>query len=155
MRAISLWQPWATAVAIGVKKIETRHWCPTYRGPLAIHAAKRWDKSQRDFAGVELALGRLPKRIPFGAVIAICDLVDVRRVEDIEARGLDPIEKLYGNYSTGRFGWILADVVELTEPIPFKGHQSFFDVPDNLLPLTMQQHRDNREIHGHFGAGHS
>lgn len=38
---ISLWQPWASLIAIGAKQIETRHWATRYRGPLAIHAAKR------------------------------------------------------------------------------------------------------------------
>ena len=41
MRAISLWQPWASVVALGSKRIETRHWSTGHRGPLAIHAAKR------------------------------------------------------------------------------------------------------------------
>ncbi len=40
MKAISLLQPWATLVAIGAKRIETRSWATNYRGPLAIHASK-------------------------------------------------------------------------------------------------------------------
>ncbi len=39
MKAITLWQPWASLIAIGAKKIETRSWATKYRGPLAIHAA--------------------------------------------------------------------------------------------------------------------
>lgn len=41
MKAISLWQPWASLVALGVKTIETRSWSTKYRGPLTIHAAAR------------------------------------------------------------------------------------------------------------------
>ncbi len=41
MKAITLWQPWASLVAIGAKTIETRSWATSYRGPLAIHAAAR------------------------------------------------------------------------------------------------------------------
>ena len=37
MRALSLWQPWASLIFDGRKKIETRHWEMLYRGPLAIH----------------------------------------------------------------------------------------------------------------------
>ena len=33
-------QPWATLVAVGTKQIETRSWETSYRGPLAIHAAR-------------------------------------------------------------------------------------------------------------------
>jgi ASCH domain-containing protein len=42
--AISLWQPWASLIALGVKRIETRSWpCPAkYIGErVLIHAAKR------------------------------------------------------------------------------------------------------------------
>lgn len=152
MRAISLWQPWASAVALGLKKIETRHWATDYRGPLAIHAAKRWQADQQEFAAIERGLGRLPSRLPFGAIVAVVDLVDVRATDELVLT-IHPIEKMYGNYSPGRFGWILHDVRALPEPIPCKGHQSFFSVPDDGLPLTAQQQRDNRERHGHFGSG--
>lgn len=39
MKALTLWQPWASLVALGVKTVETRSWSTPYRGPLAIHAA--------------------------------------------------------------------------------------------------------------------
>lgn len=41
MKAITLWQPWASLIAIGAKKYETRSWKTNYRGPIAIHAAKK------------------------------------------------------------------------------------------------------------------
>lgn len=41
MKALTLWQPWASLIALGIKRIETRSWSTNYRGPLAIHAAKR------------------------------------------------------------------------------------------------------------------
>lgn len=41
MKAITLHQPWATLISLGVKSIETRSWSTSYRGPLAIHAAAR------------------------------------------------------------------------------------------------------------------
>jgi hypothetical protein len=45
MTALSLWQPWATLVAISAKEMETRgRWLYTHRGELAIHAAKRWTR---------------------------------------------------------------------------------------------------------------
>lgn len=40
MKAITLWQPWASLLAIGAKQHETRSWKTSYRGPVAIHAAK-------------------------------------------------------------------------------------------------------------------
>ncbi|UWG96803.1 ASCH domain-containing protein [Dehalobacter sp. DCM] len=41
MKAITLWQPWASLLACGAKKYETRSWDTSYRGPIAIHAAAR------------------------------------------------------------------------------------------------------------------
>src|SRR5580765_8422282 len=43
MKILSLHQPWASLVAIGAKRYETRSWKTDYRGPIAIHAAKKWD----------------------------------------------------------------------------------------------------------------
>lgn len=47
MPAITLWQPWATLVAEGVKMIETRHWPAPHAligQRIAIHAAKKFDR---------------------------------------------------------------------------------------------------------------
>lgn len=40
MKIITLWEPHATLMAIGAKRIETRGWSADYRGPVAIHSAK-------------------------------------------------------------------------------------------------------------------
>lgn len=41
MKAITIWQPWASLLACGAKKYETRSWATRYRGPIAIHAAAK------------------------------------------------------------------------------------------------------------------
>lgn len=132
MKAISLWQPWASAIALGHKRIETRHWFTNYRGPLAIHAAKRWTREQIDFARSERALARLPEQLPLGAIVATCRLVDVQCSEEL-APQVSALERLYGNFAPGRFGWILEDITPLAIPVPFTGKQGFFTVPDDLL----------------------
>lgn len=38
MKALTIYQPWASLIALGAKTIETRSWRTSYRGPLAIHA---------------------------------------------------------------------------------------------------------------------
>lgn len=38
MKALTLHQPWASLIALGVKTIETRSWSTKYRGRIAIHA---------------------------------------------------------------------------------------------------------------------
>lgn len=47
MKALTVTQPWASLIAIGAKRIETRSWRSSYRGPLAIHAAKGFQKEAK------------------------------------------------------------------------------------------------------------
>jgi hypothetical protein len=132
VKALSLWQPWASAIALGLKRIETRHWRTPYRGPLAIHAAKRWTADEREFHAVEHEGGRMPAVLPLGAVVAVCRLVDCRPTERL-LPDLSDDEVAWGNYGRGRWGWILADVEPLAVPVPYRGLQRLFDIPDELL----------------------
>lgn len=125
MRAISLWQPWASAIPLGLKAVETRGRSTAFRGELAIHAARRWAPAQRAFASTERALGRLPGALPFGAIVAVVNLKDVRPATEV-AMIVSAIERLYGDYRSGRFGWLLDDVRPLREPVPCQGRQSFW-----------------------------
>lgn len=52
MKCVSLWQPWASLLVAGEKFCETRTWHLQHRGPLLIHASKRWD-SNIAFAAAE------------------------------------------------------------------------------------------------------
>lgn len=38
MKAITIWQPYASLIAAGLKEYETRSWPTRYRGPIAIHS---------------------------------------------------------------------------------------------------------------------
>jgi activating signal cointegrator 1 len=53
VKAISLWQPWASLIACGAKPFETRDWPPPrdlIGQPIAIHAAKKIDPGAAKFA---------------------------------------------------------------------------------------------------------
>lgn len=153
MRAITLTQPWATLVAIGAKRIETRSWATSYRGPLAIHAATGLGpvggkKGLRDLCcrdpffnalrngGIDLDQVDVDV-LPFGAIVAVCDLVACEEMdpeEDAALGGwwkiiggkrmhwaLTAQEHAFGDYSPGRYAWLLTDVRALPEPIPARG----------------------------------
>ena len=51
MKALSLWQPWASLVAFGEKKVETRIWKTSYRGPIAIASTK----AERPLPGIGMS----------------------------------------------------------------------------------------------------
>lgn len=83
MKAITLWQPWASSIAIGAKGYETRGWATSYRGPIAIHAAKRPyqkiieslpEETQQILRGLFDLKSEL---LPTGSIICTADLVNV------------------------------------------------------------------------------
>jgi hypothetical protein len=153
VKALSLWQPWATLVAIGAKRIETRHWATSYRGPLAIHAAKKWDRElaalsrEPEFeAALREASCWPPESLPFGAIVCTAELYHCGEIVGFGELGrrrpvrglLDPAalskrEAVFGNYEPGRFAWGLQNVRRLVTPIPFRGAQGLFEVPDALI----------------------
>ena len=47
MKALTLYEPWASLVWTGWKEVETRKWYTNYRGPLAIHAGVTTDKVEQ------------------------------------------------------------------------------------------------------------
>jgi hypothetical protein len=141
MKALTLTQPWATLVAIGAKKIETRSWRTPYRGTLAIHAAKgfpKWAKETCNEPEFARELGSDP--LPLGMVIATCRLISCIPTRELQENRLievdylagcgdfylDDKERAFGDYSAGRWAWLLADVQQC-QPIPAKGALSLWD----------------------------
>lgn len=86
MKAITIWQPWASLLACGAKQYETRSWATSYRGPIAIHAAKKnvidtmlipelvKDEMKKCIGAMA---GTKWENLPTGAVIATAELVNV------------------------------------------------------------------------------
>lgn len=159
MKALSLWQPWASAIAVGSKRIETRSWPTSYRGPLAIHAAKRCPKDEMlryssswtwcgalRPCGLRMGGKTLEELIPFGAIVAIAQLVDCRPTDSFTQAELDTVrlpqgeaptfytwtERMMGDFGLGRFGWVLEGVRPI-DPIIVVGRQGIFNVPDELF----------------------
>lgn len=121
MKALTLSQPWAELVAAGRKRYETRSWSTKYRGPLVIHAAA---KGSSGISAVVLramaASWGFDPRVPFGAAVAVCELVDVHPVEEVYPR-IGAEEREFGDYSPGRYAWELAGVRRLETPVPARG----------------------------------
>ena len=140
MKAITLWQPWASLVAIGAKRFETRSWATTYRGPLAIHAAKKPMSSILPMIAtlerkvMELSFVFSPgvfhgfDSLPLGCIVATCELADCLPVEDVYHELYDMRnEEHFGDFSAGRFAWRLNGVVLLDKPIPARGAQRLWE----------------------------
>jgi activating signal cointegrator 1 len=155
MRAISLWQPWASLIALGAKTIETRSWRTNYRGEIAIAATlsvpKLWRASaeqlvrRRELTPYLDPRGFWPvgsvylEELPKGAIVARAELVDCVRTDTWE--GQDhingrPLERLVGNFARGRWAWILEDIKGLAEPIPVRGGLGIWIVPEETAALV-------------------
>lgn len=84
MKAITIWQPWASLVSCGAKKYETRGWLTNYRGPIAIHAALKGVAPP--YPELRRALDKYAEKIgsfddlPRGAIIATAELVNIWRI---------------------------------------------------------------------------
>ncbi len=140
-RAISLTQPWASLMAIGAKRIETRGWPTKFRGWVAIHAAKGFPRScrvlcfQKPFLGALSEAGfRNSNELPLGSVVAIANLADCWHSESLREllKGNDA-ELAFGDYSDGRYGFMCKEVRRLREPLPIKGALSIWKLP---RPIT-------------------
>ena len=128
MKALTLTQPWATLVAVGAKRIETRSWRTSYRGPLAIHAAKAFPKWARMFTCepdcyecFPTCRGASVTGYPLGVVLATCKIVACTLISSAFTEQLSDRERALGNYASGRFAWVLEDIVQLDKPVPVKG----------------------------------
>lgn len=150
MKAISIWQPHASLLVLGPKRYETRGWAvprSLIGKRVAIHAAKAdgdlieiaeyiFDRK----AGVEAdermdayvaaiigagyrTCGDMPRGCIIGSVI-LRESLAADRAEDHNG---------FGDFSVGRFAWRVSDSKVLSKPVPVRGMQGFFDVPDELM----------------------
>lgn len=130
MKAISLTQPFATLVAIGAKRIETRSWSPfgLVRGDrLAIHASKSFPQSARDLCGEEPFWGELWRsgnvrdwrELPLGAAVATVQFNGALPTDAVF--DLSDEEAAFGNFAVGRFAWLLSEPRLIDPPVPARG----------------------------------
>lgn len=140
MYAISLLQPWATLVVIGAKTIETRSWSTRHRGPILIHASQ--GKAGGIFSEDLTFKKYIPdfKALPFGSVIGSVHIDTILRVEDFDISDaamntLSMEEKAFGDYSSGRYGWVLTDPVAFKKPIPARGMPGLWRFNTDLLDI--------------------
>lgn len=153
MKALSLWQPWASAMAVGAKRIETRSWPAVasghaFRGWVAIHASKRthWPKDapaavsgmslentfeyhlRISLESYQLFVGNgfgVFSSLPMGAVVAVGWMNYCESTTDLK---VSELEAMWGGYEAGRYGWVFSEMWRLNDPMPARGKQKLFDL---------------------------
>ena len=117
MKAITLWQPWASLIADGRKTIETRSRPWSFIGPIAIHASKYADPVAMSHFYPHG--GRI---LPLGAVVAVAIKINCVKLPSMYAT---PDE--YGDFTFGRYGYVLANTHKLSTPSPVSGKQGIWE----------------------------
>ena len=158
IKAITVWQPWATLIAEGVKEYETRSWEPSAEGVfvsnvIGIHAAKRPVVQEELDEIVRRAhlTSRPIEELPLGAMVAVVRLEAVWNTED-QHRFVTLKEVTCGDWSDDRFAWRLEVIRRLHRPVPIEGKQRFWDWMDAREVKTLMSVHDPTEDPGRFFA---
>ncbi|WP_413175404.1 ASCH domain-containing protein [Anabaena azotica] len=138
MKALSLWQPWASLIAIKAKSIETRSWYTSYRGELLICAAKTMNTPYRDYYYSLPVIPMLSESdpvpfedLPRGKAVAKVRLVNCVKITQELIYKTPENEKLVGDWKVGRFAMILDEIQAIEQPFYVKGQQGIFEVDFN------------------------
>ncbi len=146
MRGIGMWQPWPTLMATGDKQNETRGWRTDHRGPLVMCSTKRIPFEAMEAAIREPFLTALANepgwKTQLGLALVIVNLKDCFLITEelrkkvLKERGANEIA--FGNWEPGRYAWYCPQVLRIPKPFPVRGRQGFFDVPDQLLSVALE-----------------
>ncbi len=145
IRGLTLWQPYATLIAVGAKQYETRSWpAPDWLigKPLLIHAAKRFDDqvladvhrvrrvlfAANEYAAPDHPAANWSWGETLGSVLAVAVL---DACEPAVGQYTD-LEKQVGDFGPDRYAWRLRPVHSLVRPAPWKGAQGLWTVPQAL-----------------------
>jgi hypothetical protein len=153
MMAISLHQPHASALFVPrlggitgrmIKTNETRKrpLPPKHLGNrVAIHAAKRETIDQRSWffnnvrKGIETIADSFADEdfnhfadLPFGCIIGTVIFMHCEKTEEVLRLGdCDYYDRIFGDWSPGRFAWKAMKVERFKDPVPCMGRQGWFN----------------------------
>lgn len=133
VRALTVHQPWAWAIAHAGKRVENRRWVTSYRGRVLVHAGAFFDPAGIDDPRVvsagadrQLVTGMGPEQLADQiftgrAVVAVATLVDCH-----------PDDGPCSPWSAeGHWHWVLDDVRPIP-PLPARGIQRLWTPPVDL-----------------------
>ena len=154
MKAFTVYQPYAYAIIAGLKGYETRPRRTHIRGRVAVHAGKGNPQfvtmaaamalPDRDSVSEtlkrEIAYGKILEKeyergienlkrateLVYGAVLGTVEIVDCIPVEALIGK-LSERERVLGDYTPGRFAWVLKNPVMFDRPIPARGFQGWWN----------------------------
>lgn len=144
LRALTLWRPWAAAIAHGTKRVENRTWVPPrsmFGQDIAIHAGQRIDADAVDEVVLYLPRSLLPGPTGIVAVVRLAGFIEERgaqfffggiSIDDAKDAARSP-------WFDGDTGWVLDRVRPLAEPVPCRGAQGLWVVPADVEVRVAEQ----------------
>ena len=149
LRCLTMTQPWASLVAVGAKRWETRDWKPTALGPLAIRSGINLDPAggpdglaamcaREPFASALAAAGLDARTLPLGVVLCVVDVVDVQPTDGLFGIPDEP-ERSFGDYAPRRWMWQLENLRPLHAPIACDGQPGLPPLPEDTTRLVLDQ----------------
>jgi hypothetical protein len=136
MKALSIHQPWASLIIHGPKRIENRSWPTPHRGTILIHATRR------QYQGEDVPGQSGP--MVYGSLLGTVDLVDCVPLKYVADRP----------FAEGPWCWLLENPRPLKIPIPYRGRQQLWNVPDEVVREPAQllprrrRHKSPRALGG-------
>jgi hypothetical protein len=161
VKALTIYQPWASFLIAGIKVDETRPRRTHFRGPVAIHAgafryrdlvAKLPYYDLQRLEEIALAFGLGPiQDMPRGAVLGVSTLTDCglaicgpdgRRAVSWETSGktrhILPCDLELGDYTVGRFAYKMVDPRQFVTPVRMGGQQGFWTIQGEDLVRVLK-----------------
>lgn len=124
MKAITIWQPYAQAIALGLKRFETRSWATKYRGQIAIHASQRPLTKQQKLLAEKYGISDFP----LGKVLLIADLTDCILMTEEFIKAQKQSELDFGDWQIGRYAWRLENIRLVEKTIEVSGQQGLWNL---------------------------
>lgn len=138
MKCLSIRQPWAWAIAHGIKIDENRVWKapPAYRGLVAIHASKFqhavYHRDAMEFICANSnAFYQQMRDLSYGAIIGVAMLKNAATIERMPLDVRTP-------FTEGPVVLRFAGAVPI-EPLPFKAQLGLFGLPQDVVDLVTKR----------------
>lgn len=138
IKAISLWQPWASLWLTDRKIHETRSWPIPRSAPryLLVHASKNQralvtsahGEDMQRILHEEYGRGRI---LPLGQLIGVVELIGCKPTAEVyPPNQVHTADNFFcGNFEPGRWAWERGRYHAFSQPLGCMGRQGLFDVP--------------------------
>ena len=138
MKALSVRQPWASLIVLGLKDIENRSWATRQRGTVLVHASKGMTRNEWEDA-IDFAVEAIRADPRNAGATKTKTLRELGFEFDALPRGgivgqveiTDCVTASPSPWFMGEHGFVLANPKPLPFR-PFKGALGFFNIPEDL-----------------------